>query len=557
MPKNSRKRSASEPLSDPRQQQISAMLGERVSKPRPTSSSIPPVAKRQKTDHGTGKQVAETIEPKITTDINAQKRRHRLSQIINKEKQDRLRRSSGTPAFVFRPPHVDTRRPQASEQTSPKPPAGPSSANRKSVNNSSSIRSNEKKKTRAIPQKISDLFNVTADKPGVRTHGSVAIPGGDALMFSRDMLPSHHQYLLDALSGIESAISLLKTRKTLPTFRSVAEIVRRSTRREFNMRTLSQLATILPEGLAVLPGSTSLSASKRPSDNLILRLDSVDDNDNLSNLPTGNIAKVSALGTCAARLRRSILHKRLLAHVRCCHDKFLEKRGIQNHKKEVWHEDFDLEADVDELPAPPLYPQVLPQLQKSPSSRTPEKPKNDEQTLKKPQKNVLEQNTPSAPESVKREDSTGFSVLDEHSESGEDDEDTCIPRKLLNKVRARKVTREVHEAKMQDDKANNVELLSKLPCTMDTINSVLRTERRSAMGWGQLLTRVEKLHPKKWLKEDLDRQFTAITDLGGAWCKKVELKSSRGGYAFRVVSEAGFSKARATVSSTTSYKGTE
>ena len=87
---------------------------------------------------------------------------------------------------------------------------------------------------------------------------------------------------------------------------------------------------------------------------------------------------------------------------------------------------------------------------------------------------------------------------------------------------------------------------------MDSINTVLRTKRRNAMGWGQLLTEVTKVHPRKWDKDEIEQHMNAIVKIATEWCTKVELKSSRGGFAFKVVSEKGFAHARAKVSSTTS-----
>lgn len=529
----------------PKQQHISAMLGERVTKPRVLSDGVLPPLKRQKMDESSVDIQPPPAHPSQSPScsiIQAQKRKHRLSEILKKERESRLQRSQGAPAFIFQPPHMDTRRPQSSTAFGGLPPKQPVNTKTEAYKAASFWSGDEKEGAKESVRRINCSYNVTADAPGTRTHGAAPVPGGEALLYSRSMLPVSHQQLLDVLTGIETAVSLLKTRKTLPTIASIGEIVRRSTRRECNLRIISQLAHIVPEAIAVLPGLPGCVSSKRPSGSFILRLDDVNQKDEteLGKKDSDSNSKVSTLGTCAARLRRSLLHNRLLGHVRENHMRFLRQRGIKNHNREVWHSDFNLERHVPELPAPPLYPVVLDHKSKESSEKS-TKASEDTEAERSTAENVLA-----------NEDMT-CAALDEKSESADDEDDGCIPHALLEKVRARKRTRELHESKAEEEKITNTSLLSKLPCTMDTICTVLRGERRSAMGWSQLLDQVGKVHPRKWPKEDLDKQFIAITTLGSTWCKRVELKSSRGGYAFRVVSESNFAKARAAVCATKIY----
>lgn len=536
--RNKRKRSsAPTPPLGPKQQQISAMLGERVSKPRTALNDEMHQAKRQKVESSPSRMLpAPGTKNKIMSSagIQAQKRKHRLSEILKNERESRLQRSKGTPAFVFQPPHMDTRRPQHPSGSIQQPPEKKDKGLRLGAQG-------RKGNGGESEQKRNSAFNVTADAPGLRTHGSMTAPGGEALMYSRSMMPESHQLLLDVLSGIEAAVSLLKTRRVLPTIAAVGEIVRRSTRREFNLRIVSQLAHIVPEAVAVLPGLPTTTTSKRPSDNFIIRLDDIDaSKDTKAAMEAGQTGpKMSKLGTTVALLRRSLLHKRLFRHVKDSHVSFLKKRGIKDHHRESWHSEFDMERDVQELPAPPLYPKQLV-----------EKPKNVSKS--NGQRDGFRRRI-SAGQTLLQEDATTSTVIEDKVESEDDEDSDCIPRSLLQKVRARKEARDLHQSNAEMEKAANTSLLSKLPCTMDSICTVLRGERRSAMGWSQLLDRVGKIHPKKWSKDDLDKQFTAITRLGSDWCKKHELKSSRGGFAFRVVSESSFAKARAAVSAATSY----
>lgn len=407
---------------------------------------------------------------------------------------------------------MDTRRPKPPSQNG-LPPKPPKSAGKKNAG---------KKVQTDLLSSLSTCVHAkypSVEAPGVRSHGSFASSGAEAILYSRSMLPQSHLLLLDVLVALESAIALLKTRRTLPTVAAVGEIVRNSTRREFTIKILSQLAHIVPEAVAVLPGLRSTQHSKRRSSRFIVRLDEVDPADLKSDEKS------------AARIRRSLLHKRLLDHVREHHTKFLEKEGIKRYTAEVWHPSFDLQKDVEELLAPPLYPEVIPAIPVT------------------VEKKVDASNSTSKEAVNKEYDATADP---QPSEDASDSED-CLPAGLLQKVRARSKAKDAHEANVEIEKTTNRSLLSKLPCTMDTICTVLRGGRRSAMGWSQLISKVEKLHPKKWIREDLEVQFNAIVDLGSAWCKKIELKSSRGGFAFRVISDASFGQARSKVSATTCY----
>lgn len=507
------------------------MLGDRVKKPRTFSDGIPPLLKKRKTNpvpNSLEVPAAEQPAPPKTKDLQQQKRVWRLSEIVRKDREAR-RQKTGMPSFVFQAPHMDTRRPQRTMSEGNLPPKAPPK--------SSTSKGGKKVQTDLRAAFGRCVHNTNADAPGVRSHGAIAASGGEAILYSRNMLPKSHLVLLDVLIALESATSLLKTRRTLTTFGAVQSIVRSSTRRDFTLKILSQLAHIVPEAVSVLPGLKSNPNPKRRSNGFIIRLDDVDpmhcEGDEKS----------------AARIRRSLLHKRLLENVREHHTKFLQKAGIKRYSSDLWHHSFDLEKDVKELPAPPLYPESIPTSSSkatkkisAPRSETaPETSVNQKDDIPAKQKDYT-------PVKQKKDSTEG----PESSEDVSDSEDS-LPASLLEKVRARAKAKEVHDANAEIEKSTNRSLLSKLPCTMDTICTVLRGERRSAMGWSQLLAKVGKLHPKKWHRDDLEQQIDAIVDIGSVWCRKIELKSSRGGFAFRVISGASFGQARSKVSETTSY----
>lgn len=251
------------------------------------------------------------------------------------------------------------------------------------------------------------------------------------------------------------------------------------------------------------------------------------------------LPRPSALGDGPARLRRAFLHKRLLQIVRKHHETFVKTHENPKPHGAVWHPDFDPDSHVPALPAPPLCTK-----QPTPPAQPPPHSLHSSHTSKPGTESSTTPCALSRDTEAKADTSQGGSDA-----GGEVD----IPKDLLARVRSRQKAKEARTEQAEAERACNHSLLSKLPCTMDSINTVLRMERRSAIGWRQLVNKVATVHPRKWPKEDIERQLDAIVKIATQWCSKVELKSSRGGYAFRVISEKGFAEARAAVLGTTSF----
>ncbi|KAI0567262.1 DNA replication factor Cdt1 [Gracilaria domingensis] len=508
------------------QHRLTNLLNDRVRKPRTFTTPLENAAKRQKTSHSAAEALPASVLPApsipvpavqhsaitSTEQLESQKKKWRLSEILNKERHSKRMRQSAQPSFILAPPHMDTRRP---------PTAG---SKRSDLSSTSKPQNTKKSSPKPKPNSAASLL---AAQPVPSSSRTTSIPGGDALLYDKSMLPKSYALVLDTLIGLETAVSLLRVRKMRPTVGALRDIVARTTRRDFTMKALSQLAHIVPEAVAVLPGPKITVNPKRPYDSLIVRLDRPDDDRDQSGKENNSGDTKSSLGEGHARLRRSLLHKRLLQRVREHHDSFLDRISETRYKGDVWHPDFDLENEVSELPSPALYSDE--------SSRAAVR------SVKR-----VRFNLPDADKSKDDEDQNPTSP----DEDEEDSADGCIPKSLLERVRARSKYQREQESKQVEEKKSNESLLSKLPSTMDSIYIVMRNEKRSAMGWSQLILKLEKLHPKKWGRDDLQKQVDAIVLLSPEWCKKVELKSSRGGHAFRIVSESAFNACREKISST-------
>lgn len=495
-----------------------------------TQPESPSSAKRPKVDDGSALSVPPAAVSEASNkpvDVQAQKRKWRLAEIVRKDREARRFNTSNEPSFVFIPTARAVSDPKAS----------------------SSICSGDQKtaitKNTTTSVGPAQAVACTMDKVSLATHiSSTSVPGADALLHDRDMLPKSYALLLDVLTSMESALGLLRTRRTPSTVAAVRGIVQRDTRRDFTVRSLSQLACIVPECVAVLEPTFKRRTPRSKvkfSDTWVIRLDDPD-------VPIRSKAPVfsprtSMLGDGPARLRRALLHKRLLEKVRNHHDEFICTRDQAKPQGAVWHPEFDPNRDVPALPAPPLF------------SERPSQPARQVRGLAELDSPTTESVTKTMAQSMPSS-TTSPTVIKKarHNKNEKDDEnDDFIPKSLLDRVRSREKAKEARTEKADEDRASNRSLLSKLPCTMDSINTVMRTERRSAMGWRQLVNKVATLHPRKWPSDDIERQMNAITKLATEWCTKVELKSSRGGFAFRVVSDKGFAAARARVIGTESF----
>lgn len=533
----------------PLQQQIATMLGDRVRKPRPCSSTLGPSVKRQKLNSDKDAYDQSTPIPSVQpppqaaqdtdSSVQSQKRKWRLAEIIKMDREAKCLKSlSNRPSFA-----LICSKPDSSADIASSPDSTRAAASALTTPSASTTTTPSKKQIALVPKRVTfapEAFE-SASTPHSRSSALPYLSGGEAILYERDMLPRSHGLLLDILTSMESALSLLRTRKASATVGSIREIVQKDTKRNFTLRMLSQIAHLVPECVAVLSGRAVTFRHKRPSDNLVVRLDDPNQLDEKNGqvdtirLDDGSTVRDSVLGDSAARVRRALLHKRLLSHVKEQHNIFLQNRSC-SWGESAWHPDFDLNRDVKDLPAPTLFEEKGQNI-KQLSSGIPKKG-----AISALASNQVDPNANSCSEI------NGDSLVG-HSETPEEGE-SDLPKSLLARVRSREKARSELEAKVGEERVSNRSLASKLPCTMDTVNTVLRTERRSAIGWRQLIAKVATVHPRKWSKDDIERQIDAIVTIATDWCKKVELKSSGGGYAFRVISEKSFANARAKVCAT-------
>ncbi len=559
-------------------QTIPAMLGGRVRKRRAPSSATLPL-KRAKTTHTNTlppkAQVAscvtelptppsgtksKTVKPPATTLSNTpskarngtsrppkSQRQLRLSEMLKRDRQQRLERSAPPPAFVIAPLHVDAKRPHSRFSSTDSPsrtfdssvksavesaPSTPKRLRHKACNDSQLISLLSSPVTRHPPtssrsetvipvdrtksERVVDSFVTASSLASTRVRSS----GSEAIAYSPALLPVGHVLLLDIFSGIETAVNLLRTRHEFTTFGAVRSVVAKSSKRDFTFRHLSQLAHIVPEALSVLPPRNSRLTGR---DHLILRLDDVGDK---SSAEANVSAVASKVGGAATRARHRLLHDRLLQHVREHHESFLKKRGVTSFESNFWHQEFDLEVHVPQLGAPPLYPSPLPKTRQEPVKST-EATKACDLRLKQ-----------------KAVDEAGKSKAEEKEN---DRLESCIPTGLLERVRARSQARNEMVMAKEADYRTKPEYFARLPATMDTISAILRTGKRQAFGWAMLVMRLRKEHPKHWDAKEIERQLDSIAEHAPEWCRKVTLSGPKLRYAFRIVDERKFAKQRAKV----------
>lgn len=396
----------------------------------------------------------------------------------------------------------------------------------------------------------------------------IAAPGAEALRFDRSQLPEKHNTLLDMLSGLEQAMGLLATRHSPPEFAAVRKIVASATKRTFTLRHLSQLATLIPEALAVLPpkvstvGKTQSASSRaaaaslaavaaRRNDRLVIRLDCVSDLVNGSARTAAAPAlaqRVGRLGDVAARSRRRLLHTRLLEHTEQWHANFLRRNKISDFAGILWHRKFNVDRHVADLPAPPLYPEAPPTVGasttdtdqsrstgKTPNTNTASSAVDDLMASPLKHSQVVDSIASSPATGQKREagEETTASRID------------SLPESLVARVRARQAAKAVRDAGA--DAAAHRLLMQRLPATLDAVRSILAVGRRNAMGWTALVAATAAMHPDKWSKSEVEEQLDGIAQVAGAWCEKKALSGPRGGYSFRITNEQNFARARKAV----------
>lgn len=448
------------------------------------------------------------------TAMQAQKRKWRLARTTAKEREALRQKPSEKQAFVFVPDTLEV------QLSSPRQSCS-------AIN---------------VPSDVSDIVSFRDDVTPLLAScvdEHISVSEKEALLGDCNMLPASYALLIDVLATMEEALVLLLNRSVPPT----VENVRVNTTRNFTLRSLAQLACAAPECIAVVgpsvwPSLTEQSGSKR-SDSLLIRLDDPDGptkrtKDQLSPRP-------SVLGDGPARIRRIFLQNRLLDIVRKHHQAFVTKQADPKPQGALWHPNFVPDRDVPPLPAPPLCNEQSLQTTRLPSQQLSKVIKD---SISIAQTTGSSAKSPTPPFKVNR-------ATIQHVEG--QSEGNTAPTDLLTRFRTREKERKFCAEQASKELEKNQGLLSKLPCTMDIINTLLRTEDRSAVGWRRLVCKVTDMHPCKWQKEDIEHQLDAITKLAAQWCCKVELQSSRGGHAFRVLSDTSFVKAREVVVATKSF----
>lgn len=409
---------------------------------------------------------------------------------------------------------------------------------------------NRRKANDAVPSVIP-----FGSRPAESTAGKVRASGGEAILYDRTLLPEKHTALLDILAGMEQAQALLATRKAVPDFGAIRASVSASVKRSFSARQLSQIAAILPEGVAVLPPTgTTLPTTKQtsvgdtPYDRLVVRLDNVERSPSAS-MEATKVASAEVQG----RRRMQLLHKRLYEHTSEWHKRFLRRNRIQSFHGNLWHEDFDPDVHVPDLPAPSLDGCTASRVRSQADGDSNEDPASTEPAQTKYSAAPRSANSESdsrceidADEPPRQAASAPESAVVDEKESPDD----LVPSSLLARVRARAAAVAARQA--EAPRTAERLLIQRLPATMDAVRSILTSSRRSAMGWTALVSETADKHPCGWSKADIDEQLLAITKLGQGWCERKTLSGPRGGYAFKVVDENKFSNARKFISTASS-----
>jgi DNA replication factor CDT1 like/DNA replication factor Cdt1 C-terminal domain len=513
-----------------------------------------------------------------TRTIARPKQQSRISDLLAADRQRRARIGTGPPAIVTGVPHMDTRRPapvsrvpqgpKTSSAVGDKGPAAAATAAATTAAAPSSVALRARKPplppTRSalpfrpaastpadIPVKKATAASVLSERSVLSkaTSAKIQAPGGEALRYDRTLLPEKDNLLLDILSGLEQAESLLATRRTTAEFAAVRKIVASVTKRTFTLRHLSQLAALVPEAVAVLPpaepvkqttarskaavASASALAIRR-NDRLIIRLDDVTHIVNGGVQKKAKTGKLPRLGDAAARGRHRLLLTRLREHVEDWHLRFLRREGIKNYAGSLWHPKFRPDRHVADLPAPPLYPPVVPPLVYTAAAGT-----KTEDGASKPVARPL-----SAVDDLLMSPSHGTAAVASQLEESKQDSlpSSAVPPSLLARVRAREAAKAVRD-EAAPAAAERI-TLAQLPATLDAVRSVLSSGRRSAMGWAALAAATAAAHPAGRTVAEVASHMDALAVLAGAWCEKRALSGPRGGYAFRITDDALFSEAR-------------
>lgn len=316
------------------------------------------------------------------------------------------------------------------------------------------------------------------------------------------VLPAKHKVLNDYFRSVDTVISLLHNRKEIATYSKVQYAVQEMMKKGFSQDILAKINTVCPEAYSFRQDKTKTLHGSFEY-NLVVT-------PNFQNKDTTStyIKFTSAI----LSERRNIFQNTLIKIIKVHHDKFVEsldQPSVNKDKLKRWHPEFDMEEipdiDLSELPQPPeteKFDNAVDVLSKAMDMFSLGANESNTMPISEPK-----QDEESAPPKVN-------SALKGVSSS------------LLEKIRAREAAKASQSALSKTKtQTEELQMLKRLPEVARILRNTFITERKVALPWEMLVSKVSATFNSTIYDRDVDNHLNSLVKEAPGWLTVVKVSS--------------------------------
>ncbi|KAK0046376.1 DNA replication factor Cdt1 [Biomphalaria pfeifferi] len=338
-------------------------------------------------------------------------------------------------------------------------------------------------------------------------------------------LPYTYKTLEGVHQSVEQVVSMLHNRSEICTFSKLQTAVQNITRKNFEMKALGQIKTIVPDTYIYRQEKNIPQYGMQLSSNYQL---TVEPNLQVEDSTGPLTAEGKPMFSASLLLKRqNVFKKRLLAYLKEHHKKFLASLkiplNVPDDKITRWHPLFQLDKVPEvipaELPKPPevkVYHSAKDVLEKQ---RGKLNPLVEKALSKVVAHNENEGTTKSQTNNVECSTSTSSNQTVATMKG--------IPPALLAKIRAKEAQRMEEALTRKPEEDTKIKIMNKLPEIIRTLRALFVTEKKMALPLDQVYKKIEENYKYGMSLKDVENHMNMLKELAPELVSIVEIKRGK------------------------------
>ncbi|KAI8759290.1 DNA replication factor Cdt1 [Biomphalaria glabrata] len=338
-------------------------------------------------------------------------------------------------------------------------------------------------------------------------------------------LPYTYKTLEGVHQSVEQVVSMLHNRSEICTFSKLQTAVQNITRKNFEMKALGQIKTIVPDDYIYRQEKNIPQYGMQLSSNYQL---TVEPNLQVEDSTGPLTAEGKPMFSASLLLKRqNVFKKRLLAYLKEHHKKFLASLkiplNVPDDKITRWHPLFQLDKVPEvipaELPKPPevkVYHSAKDVLEKQRGRLNPLVEKALSKVVADSEK---EGTTKSQTNNVECSASTSSNQTTATMKG--------IPPALLAKIRAKEAQRMEEALTRKPEEDTKIKIMNKLPEIIRTLRALFVTEKKMALPLDQVYKKIEENYKYGMSLKDVENHMNMLKELAPELVSVVEIKCGK------------------------------